>query len=332
LNHDFIVFIISIAAIAGFAMGIYEVYTKRLAQERAEEERRLQRLRREQELQRESQQLRKISMQLKRAASELPPTSLPTFKSSIEAHEQQLIAQGGAEAVTQFMRVNAFLFELYNQIEAERAAVSQLSEQLRNKNSFNFIYESAQSRQTKAKFDRMLRQLGVKAAAAKHPLLPEPTSSFKKRVERILRDFEGYSRYDLKTLGVHAGIALNDHQHLLSYYSGMASAMLAFYAEGRMTRYAEIYLAFEKLAVFQTHWEKQVVSKLKHISNQLLEISDQIAHISDEFSRIEESNHLIVSELEDIQSSVSTTNAIAAINAYQTYRIHRNLKSIAQRR
>jgi hypothetical protein len=114
----------------------------------------------------------------------------------------------------------------------------------------------------------------------------------------------------------------------MEYYRNMAVAMVIFYLNDKKIKYFEIYEAFEKLGVFDSTWQKNVLNKLDNIEIRLAQISNQLTELNQNFISLVESSESVVSELKEINSSIMTNNMLQAITAYQSWRINKNTKSL----
>ena len=106
----------------------------------------------------------------------------------------------------------------------------------------------------------------------------------------------------------------------------MALAMIIFYLNDNKIRYFEIYEAYEKLGVFDSTWQKNVLNKLYLIEFRLSQISNQLTELNQNFISLIESSKNIAAELKEIKSSIVTSNLLQAITAYQSWRINKNTK------
>ena len=82
-------------------------------------------------------------------------------------------------------------------------------------------------------------------------------------------------------------------------------------------RYFEIYEAFEKLGVFDSTWQKNVLNKLDRIEFRLAQISNQLTELNQNFITLIQSSENIDAELKEIKSSIVTGNLLQGITAYQ---------------
>ena len=122
--------------------------------------------------------------------------------------------------------------------------------------------------------------------------------------------------------------SLENQIKTMEFYRNMAVVMIVFYLDDKKIRYFELYEAFEKLGVFDSTWQKNVLNKLDNIEIRLTQMSNQLTELNQNFISLSESSENIVLELKEINSSVMTNNMLQAITAYQTWRINKNTKSL----
>lgn len=155
---------------------------------------------------------------------------------------------------------------------------------------------------------------------------------------RILEDQKKYeialnNRFELISKGqsvpffrfIYEGTFENRNK-TLEYYENIANAMLVFYINDKKMRFFEIYEAFEKLGVFDSTWQKVVLTKLESIDYHLRLINDELSELNTNFTTIVEQSEEIVYELKNIESSIITNNMLSAINTYKTWKINEKLK------
>ena len=145
--------------------------------------------------------------------------------------------------------------------------------------------------------------------------------------------FEGRkeSTFDFKlekvlTLGENMTASMEAQITTLEFYHSMANAMLIYYLEDRKIRYFELFEAFEKMGVFDSTWEKNVLLKLESIDIRLATIGGKMIELNRNFKALADASGNIVSELQSINNSLITNNVLTAITTYQTWRINRNTK------
>ena len=101
--------------------------------------------------------------------------------------------------------------------------------------------------------------------------------------------------------------------------------MISFYINDKKIQYFEIHEAFEKLGVFDSSWQKNVLSKLDSIENRLANIENQITILNKEFKTLNQNSESILLELKQIEKGINANNVLMAITAYQTWRINKKL-------
>lgn len=97
-----------------------------------------------------------------------------------------------------------------------------------------------------------------------------------------------------------------------------------------------IYEKFDKLNIFNSHYENQTLKLLNSINNNLVKIIQEIRElnfsvtsaIQDLTYATQENTEKITQELQNIDSSINFNTLIAGINAYQNYKISKNTKSL----
>jgi hypothetical protein len=57
-----------------------------------------------------------------------------------------------------------------------------------------------------------------------------------------------------------------------------------------------------------------------------MQINNQLTELNQNFILLAESSQILVEELKELNSNLSTNNMLQAITAYQTWRINRNTK------
>ena len=97
-----------------------------------------------------------------------------------------------------------------------------------------------------------------------------------------------------------------------------------------------IYEKFDKLNIFNSHYENQTLNLLNSINNNLNKIIQEIKELNfsvtsalqDLTYATQENTEKITQELKTLDSSVNFNTLIAGINAYQNYKINKNTKSL----
>lgn len=162
------------------------------------------------------------------------------------------------------------------------------------------------------------------------------TRSSLEKLEETAAIFEAYSQgdfgvtfeYKLENLVKSAHSIkpmINNEILTLEYYKSIATAMVIFYLNEKKIRYFEIYEAFEKLGVFDSTWQKNVLGKLDSIDERLATMNNGLLELNRNFVSLTESSNNIVKELQEINSGVAMGNLLQGITAYQTWRVNKKL-------
>ena len=112
--------------------------------------------------------------------------------------------------------------------------------------------------------------------------------------------------------------------------------MIVSLVEDDMITFYEIHEMFDTLNMFDSKHEKDVSQRLTNIGDgleslmyEIRDMGNQISNSIDELSYVtEESNQQLNEQLSEIDSTMKAGNLINAINAYQTYKINKNTKSL----
>ena len=97
-----------------------------------------------------------------------------------------------------------------------------------------------------------------------------------------------------------------------------------------------IYEKFDKLNLYNSNWENEVLERLSKINSNLKglmyeirDMGDRIVNSIEDLSYItEESTKMLDNRLGEINSSIKTNNLLTLIQTYQTYKINKNTKSL----
>jgi len=124
------------------------------------------------------------------------------------------------------------------------------------------------------------------------------------------------------TQGHHFKVTYENYNKTLEYYKNIAKTMVLFYLSDNKISYFEIYQAFDKLGVFDSSWQKNLMSKMTNIEADLNNISYDLNRINSNFEQLINRSEKISNELHAIKSSVQTGNMIQVISAYQLWRLN----------
>lgn len=224
------------------------------------------------------------------------------FKKSVLSNENIIIEKGGDSILFSFLKIDSFLNDYYQVILDDKKYLSQsLDVKLLKKRIKDEENRNEFERNREQLHDRTLMINGHKPIGfdAKLSKLLDATEQFVPTMEA-----------QIKTL---------------DFYHNLGIAMLVFYLNDKKINYFEIFQAFEKLGVFDSSWQKNVLKKLDSIDERLGNLNNNIIELNSNFSKLLESSENIVKELKVINSSITTNNMLTAITAYQTWRVKNKL-------
>ena len=203
------------------------------------------------------------------------------------------------------MKINTFLNDYRGRIISDQSGLKEVLD-------INWLKSRIESEEKRNDLDKTLENLEDSLARIEG----RKTTGFDSNVNNL---FE---------LGDLMRPTLENQIKTMEFYRNMAVVMIVFYLDDKKIRYFELYEAFEKLGVFDSTWQKNVLNKLDNIEIRLAQMSNQLTELNQNFISLSESSENIVLELKEINSSVMTNNMLQAITAYQTWRINKNTKSL----
>ena len=227
------------------------------------------------------------------------------YKNIIIDNEKSILDKGGDNQLFSFMKIDTFLRDYRGRITSDQSGLNEVLD-------IEWLKSRIQSEGQRNDLDKIIENLDDMSAK----LEGRKTKGFDSNVDKL---FE---------LGDVMKPALENQIKTMEYYRNMAVAMFVFYLNDKKIRYFEIYEAFEKLGVFDSTWQKNVLNKLDNIEIRLAQISNQLTELNQNFISLVESSENVVSELKEINSSIMTNNMLQAITAYQTWKINKNTKSL----
>ena len=129
---------------------------------------------------------------------------------------------------------------------------------------------------------------------------------------------------------------LKDEIHTYNLILFNSLNMIVSLVEDDMITFYEIHEMFDTINMFDSKHEKDVSQRLTNIGDgleslmyEIRDMGNQISNSIDELSYVtEESNQQLNEQLSEIDSTMKAGNLINAINAYQTYKINKNTKSL----
>lgn len=231
--------------------------------------------------------------------------AIDDFKKIIIDNEKSIVEKGGENQLYSFLKIDSFLKDYQGRIVADNEELISLID-IKNIKS-RIIEESA--RNDLGKLQENL-QNSLAKLDGKNPIGFDGNLEELFKISRFIKP-----NFENQTM-------------TLEFYKNMATAMIIFYQNDKKIKYFEIYGAFEKLGVFDSTWQKNVLNQLDKIEVRLAQINNQLTDLNQNFISLVESSESIVSELKEINSSILTNNMLQTITAYQTWRINRNTKSL----
>ena len=231
--------------------------------------------------------------------------NISDFKKTIIENEKSIIAKGGDSLLFSFMKIDSFLCDFRGRIVSDQSGLNDVLD-------INWLKSRIKEETQRKDLDKIIENLSDMSAK----LEGRRTKGFDANVDKL---FE---------LGKVMQPAMENQIKTMEYYRNMAVAMIIFYLNDKKIKYFEIYEAFEKLGVFDSTWQKNVLNKLDNIEIRLAQFSNQLTELNQNFISLVESSENVVSELKEINSSIMTNNMLQAITAYQTWRINKNTKSL----
>ena len=258
----------------------------------------------ENEVQTQIKKLNEIQKQINNVSKIIVP-SISDFKSFVIKNESVIQEKGGEEQLFKFLKVDSFLndfrFQIENDINGlkEIQIVDDLKSQIVNhskKNSLERISEDLN--------DSINKIEGKKGTGL---------------ISRLNQ---------LDKLGQSLTPTLNRQIETLKFYVSMSMIMVDFYLNDNKVRYFEIYSSFEKLGVFDSTFQKNVLGKLSKIEIRLSSISNELTNLNKNFELLVDSSESIINELKGINEGINKVHLSQWINIYQNYKINKNTKSL----
>ena len=226
------------------------------------------------------------------------------YKLFIEENQKAILQKGNDEILFSFLKIDSFLNEYKQGMETCKNWVTK-----------NIDVEDLKSKLIQDSQSNNLDKLSEDLQANLNRLEGKRPTGFNASFDSLLsvgHVFKGtYENYN-KTL---------------EYYKNIAKTMVIFYLNDNKISYFEIHQAFEKLGVFDSTWQKNLMSKMSNIESNLNRISHDLTQMNNNFEQLINQSEKITSELQAINSSVKTGNMIQAISAYQLWRINRKINN-----
>jgi hypothetical protein len=233
---------------------------------------------------------------------EINVVDISDFKKVVIENEKNIIDKGGDNQLFSFLKVDTFLRDYRGRIISDQSGLNEVLD-------IEWLKSRILSESQRNDLDKIIENLDDMSARMEGGR----TKGFDSNLDKL---FE---------LGDLMKPTLENQIRTMEYYRNMAVAMIVFYLNDNKIRYFEIYEAFEKLGVFDSTWQKNVLNKLDTIEIRLAQISNQLTELNQSFVSLVESSENIVSELKEINSGIMTNNLLQAITAYQVWRVKKKL-------
>ena len=234
---------------------------------------------------------------------EIKISDISDFKKVIMDNEKEIIDKGGDDQLFSFIKIDSFLKDYKERIVNDQKGLNDLLD-------INFLKSRINQEGNRNDLDKIVENLEDKSAKLEGRM----TKGFDANIDKL---------FDLGNI---MKPVIESQIKTMEYYKNMSCAMIVFYLNDNKFRYFEIYEAFEKLGVFDSTWQKNVLNKLERIDLRLAQISNQLTDLNQNFISLVESSENLAAELKEINSSIVTNNMLQAITAYQTWRINNNTK------
>jgi hypothetical protein len=230
---------------------------------------------------------------------EIPEVS--DFKKVIIENEKRIIEKGGDNQLFSFLKLDSFLRDYRSKLLEDQSGLDGIL-------NISWLKSQIKVESNRTDIDKIVENLNDMSAK----LEGRKTSGFDANVDKL---FE---------MGDVIKPVMESQIKTMVFYHNIAQAMMVFYLNDNKIRYFEIYEAFDKLGVFDSSWQKNVLNKLESLELRLAHLSNQLTELNQNFISILEISNDIVLELKHINSGINTNNVIQAISAYQLWRINKN--------
>jgi hypothetical protein len=227
------------------------------------------------------------------------------FKKIIIDNEKSILEKGGEKQLFIFLKVDSFLKDFKQVILEDQQDLENLVNVDGMKSEIERLYSSY----------REVYRL--------------------KKIRNLVSKMEGekmegvdsvYDYFKLFEIGDLAKIEFDNQIKTLEFYENISVAMVVFYLNDKKILYYEIYEAFEKLGVFNSTWQKNVLDELENIKYRLYDTTNQLTFLNQNFKSLIDSSMSIVQELGQINNSLTNSNLLQSISAYQMWRLNKNNK------
>tara|TARA_B100001059_G_scaffold86094_1_gene84202 strand:+ start:858 stop:1199 length:342 start_codon:yes stop_codon:yes gene_type:complete len=112
--------------------------------------------------------------------------------------------------------------------------------------------------------------------------------------------------------------------------------MITSFLENDRVTFYSLYERFDKLNIWNTNYENQMLIKLDLLNSNINKLLDDLSFYSNQIidslqdlSYIsEQNNNALENQLKKIDSSIKSNTILTSINTYQTYKVNKNTKSL----
>ena len=226
-----------------------------------------------------------------------------SYKQFVIDNEATIYEKGGDKVLHNFLKIDSFLNSYRNKIIDDRISIKGEFSSISLKNSLKFLNEGGDG------LYEFIAEMQDYSNIGKGKPLESKRANFNKLIDL------SQNLYPTFTL----------QNKTLEYYGNIALAMVLFYLNGNRIKYFEIYEAYDKLGVFNNHWENSVLNKLSSIEDRLDALSNELVKLNYGFQQLVEHSDSIINELEKLNNNVVTNTMIASLNTYQNWRIKSKL-------
>lgn len=226
------------------------------------------------------------------------------YKSFIEENQKAILQKGNDEVLFSFLKIDSFLNEYKQGMETSK----------------NWVIKNIDVEDLKSKLIQDSQRDDLEK------VIERSQANLDRLEGKRPRGFDASFDSLLSVGHVFKGTYEN-YNKTLEYYKNIAKTMVIFYLNDNKISYFEIHQAFEKLGVFDSTWQKNLMSKMSNIESNLNRISHDLTQMNSNFEQLINQSEKITKELQAINSSVKTGNMIQAISAYQSWRINRKINN-----
>tara|TARA_B110000046_G_C12969767_1_gene388422 strand:- start:80 stop:1381 length:1302 start_codon:yes stop_codon:yes gene_type:complete len=160
-------------------------------------------------------------------------------------------------------------------------------------------------------------------------------SDKKDNLQRLFNEIKNVE--NIENLELYTGILRNEI-HLLRLLKFNSLNMVSCLINDDIFTFYEIYEKLDKLGIFNSNWENEITSRLEKLEHgldslmlEIHKVGNQIINSICELSYVnEETNRILETELESIQSSIQSGNMLNLIQTYQMYKINQNTKGLRE--